>query len=113
LDGLSIWAQFGLAGAIAISLGTVISYIFKLFVKTQSDILKTQSDTVARVIGERNAAQEEIARLHKQIEEQVLPMLGDVSRALAQVQTVFRDRDTALAVQRELERMRGDRESEK
>lgn len=104
MDGLSIWAQFGLAGAIAISLGTVISYIFKLFVKTQSD-------TITRVIGERNAANEEIARLHKQIEEQVLPMMGDVSRALAQMQTVFRDRDTALAVQRELERMRGDRDS--
>lgn len=106
MDALNIWAQFGLAGAIAISLGTAISYIFKLFVKAQQD-------TIARIISERNAAHEEIARLHKQIEEQVLPILGDVSRALAQVQTVFRDRDTALAVQRELERMRGDRGSEK
>jgi hypothetical protein len=103
LDALSIWAQFGLAGAIAITLGTVVSYVFKLFVKTQSD-------TMTRLVDERNAAHEEIARLHKQIEEQVLPTLGDVSRALAQVQTVFRDRDTALAVQRELERMRGDRD---
>lgn len=102
MDALGIWAQFGLAGAIAITLGTVVAYVFKLFVKTQSD-------TVVRVISERNAALDEINRLHKQIEEQVLPMLGDVSRALAQVQTIFRDRDTALAVQRELERLRGER----
>jgi hypothetical protein len=99
LDTFGIWAQFGLAGAIAISLGMVVSYVFKLYVKVQSDM-------VTRIIAERNAAQAEIDRLHKQIEEQILPMLGDVSRTLAQVQGIFRDRDTALAVQKELERMK-------
>lgn len=106
MDALGIWAQFGLAGAIAITLGTVISYVFKLFVKAQSD-------TITRVIGERNAALAEVSRLHTQIEEQVVPMLADVSRGLTQVQAVFRDRDTALAVQRELERIRGERGPEK
>lgn len=98
MDTFGIWAQFGLAGAIAVSLGMVVSYVFKLFVKTQSDM-------VTRLLLERNAAHAEIDRLHKQIEEQVLPMLGEVTRTLAQVQGVFRDRDTALAVQRELERL--------
>lgn len=101
MDAFGIWAQFGLAGAIAISLGMVISYVFKLYVKTQSEML-------TRILGERNTAHAEIARLHKQIEEEILPMLGDVSRTLAQVQAVFRDRDTALAVQRELERIKGE-----
>jgi hypothetical protein len=99
LDAFGIWAQFGLAGAIAISLGMVVSYVFKLFVKTQSDM-------VTRLISERNAAHAEIERLHEQIEEKVVPMLVEVSRTLAQVQSVFRDRDTALAVQKELERMK-------
>lgn len=96
------WGQFGLAGTIAISLGGVIAYVFKLFVNTQKEAM-------LRIIGERDDSQADVARLNTLIQEQqraVLVTLSDVTKAMAEVQQMLRDRVIRQNVEREFDQRR-------
>lgn len=97
------WTQFGLAGIIAVSLGGVISYVFRLFVRVQGD-------QVSRAVNERDDANNENVRLHNRIEDQqraTLATLVDVARVMSEVQQMLREREIHLAMEREFDRRKG------
>lgn len=94
------WGQFGLAGTIAVSLGGVIAYVFRLFVNTQNA-------AVVRIIGERDDADKEVARLNNVIQEgqrATLVVLSDVTKAMAEVQQILREQGIRQAVEQEVRR---------
>lgn len=94
------WSQFGLAGLIAISLGTAIVYIFKL-------LLETQKQAVKDAQAERDSEHVEVARLHKIREDtqrEALMVLADVARVMSEVQQMLREREMQLAMEREFSR---------
>lgn len=94
------WGQLGVAGAVAVSLGGVISYVFKLFVSVQAEAM-------ARARAERDAERTEVTRLHTLSEEQqraVVVTLADVARVMAEVQQMMREREIQAAMEREFDR---------
>jgi hypothetical protein len=94
------WTQYGVAGLVAMSLGGVIAYIFKLFVHAQRESLERTRDELR----ECNA---EGIRLHGKIEDQqraVLQTLSDVARVMSEVQQMMREREIQTAMEKEFER---------
>lgn len=83
------WGQFGIAGLIAMTLGTVIAYVFKLLIQTQASALKDCKD-------ERDQQRTEGAALRDRMEErqrQALLVLADVARVMGDVQMLLRERE--------------------
>lgn len=88
------WGQFGLAGLVAMSLGTVIAYIFKLLLTSQQAALKD-----AQV--ERDTERAE----SRATQRTAMVTLADVARVMAEVQTMLREREIQRVMR---ERERGD-----
>lgn len=83
------WGQFGLAGLIAMTLGGVIAYVFKLFVSSQSAALNQ-----CHADGERERVEKaEMAQYIRDRQREVVETLGDVARVMAQVQQMLQERD--------------------
>lgn len=96
------WTEFGFAGLVALSLGPVIGYMFRL-------LNKSQQAAVDRANTERDNERIENTRLHTQLEDMqraVLATLADVARVMGEVQQMLRERETQRAVERELDRGR-------
>jgi hypothetical protein len=90
------WSQLGVAGLIAITLGGVIAYVFRLLTKLQHDALK-------QALEDRDEAT-------RKLDEQqriMIPVLGDVARVLNEVQRMLQQREIELTMERELGRRRG------
>lgn len=97
------WSQLGLAGTIAVSLGGVIAYVFKLFINTQTD-------AIARSTAARDEEHNENIALQARLDDQqrsVLTTLADVARVMSEVQQMLREREIQLAMEREFERRKG------
>lgn len=83
------WTQFGLAGLIVLALGPTIAYVFKLLIQSSSAALKDCQD-------ERNQLRVEASAVRDRMEErqrQSLLVLADVSRVMAEVQHLLRERE--------------------
>ena len=83
------WGQFGLAGLIAMTLGGVIAYVFKLFVTSQTA-------AIDRIIADRDREHAEKNELNKYIQDrqrEVVDMLGDVARVMGEVQRMLAERE--------------------
>lgn len=94
------WSQLGVAGTVAVSLGGVIAYVFKLFTTVQQDAVK-------RALAERDSERNEVTRLHSQSDEQqkvILVTLADVTRVMSEVQQMMREREIQNAMEREFSR---------
>jgi hypothetical protein len=97
------WSQFGLAGLIAMTLGGVISYVFRLLVRVQTT-------TMERLMAERDATETENQRLQNRFEEQqrtTLTTLADVAHVMSEVQQMLREREIQQAMEREFNRRKG------
>lgn len=104
---ISNWSQLGLAGLIALALGGVISYIFRLLVEVQTK-------QTERLTSERDATETENQRLHNRFEEQqrgTLSVLADVARVMAEVQQMLREREIQQTMEREFRRRGRDDDS--
>lgn len=88
------WAQFGLAGLIAVSLASVIAYIFKL-------LIESKNAEIERAYKERDNTNTENERLHNRIDDQqrtMLVTLADVARVMGDVQLMLREREVERRV---------------
>jgi uncharacterized protein YjiK len=83
------WGQYGLAGLVAMTLGAIIGYVFKLLIQSSSAALKDCQD-------ERNQLRIEASAVRDRMEDrqkQSLLVLADVSRVMAEVQNLLRERE--------------------
>lgn len=83
------WGQYGLAGLIAMTLGTVIAYVFKLFVTSQTNALNQ-----CRADGDRERIEKnELSKYVQDRQREVTALLADVARVMAEVQKLLQERE--------------------